>query len=208
MTSTNYLSPQDFKKIINAIPLVAQLNKDRLIGWSKQMVPNPQDIQDAFYIQYCCALRISEVINLTFDNFNFKRNILTLLNTKTGKGKKQFTSIPPDLPLKIISWIKANQKDYPSALLFSFNRQLLYSYIKKASLLSGLDLYEQQETREITGAWTHLIRKSRAKLMIELGAAEVLVKVKLRHKFTTTERYTRPDINTLIQWENENLSLS
>ena len=71
--------------------------------------------------------------------------------------------------------------------------------------MTGLDLYEKQDTREIIGAWTHLIRKSRAKLMIELGAPEVMVKVKLRHTFTTTERYTKPDINALIKWESENI---
>ena len=42
-------------------------------------------------------------------------------------------------------------------------------------------------------------------MMIELGAAEVMVKVKLRHTFSTTERYTKPDINALIDWERENI---
>ena len=41
--------------------------------------------------------------------------------------------------------------------------------------------------------------------MIELGASEVMVKVKLRHTFSVTERYTKPDINALIKWEAENL---
>lgn len=201
MTSTNYLSPQDFKKMIDAIPLVTEYNKSKLLGWSKEKVPDPKDIQAALWIQYCCALRISEVINLNCEDFNFDRNILTLHNTKTGKGKKQFTSIPPDFP----KWIKEYIEFEFPAKLIELNRQLLWSYVKKACKMAGLDLYEQQDTREIIGAWTHLIRKSRAKLMIELGAAEVMVKVKLRHTFTTTERYTKPDINALIKWEAENL---
>ena len=82
----------------------------------------------------------------------------------------------------------------------------MWSYVKKACVMAKLELGEQQDERFIEGAWTHLIRKSRAKLMIELGAAEVMVKVKLRHTFSTTERYTKPDINALIKWEAENLA--
>ena len=194
MTSTNYLSPTDFKKMIDAVPLVTEYNKSKLIGYSKNKVPNPVWICMALWVQYCHALRISEVLNLTKDNFNWERHILTLHHTKTGKGRKQFTSIPPDLPEWALMQIP-----------FKLNRQLMWSYVKKACKMAGLDLYEQQDTREIIGAWTHLIRKSRAKLMIELGAKEVMVKVKLRHTFTTTERYTKPDINALIKWESENI---
>ena len=187
--------------MIDAVPLVTEYNKSKLLGYSKEKVPDPENIQAALWVQYCHALRISEVLNLKPNNFNFDRNILTLHNTKTGKGKKQFTSIPPDFP----KWIKHYiQIEFPKRLIEQ-NRQLLWSYVKKACKMAGLDLYEQQDTREIIGAWTHLIRKSRAKLMIELGAKEVMVKVKLRHTFTTTERYTKSDINALIKWESENI---
>ena len=200
MTSTNYLSPTDFKKMIDAVPLVTEYNKSKLLGYSKEKVPSPYRIQMALWTQYCHALRISEVLQLKKEDFNFDRNILTLHNTKTGKGKKQFTTIPPDFP----PWLKDNILNFRGRI-FSLNRQLMWSYVKKACKMADLDLYEQQDTREIIGAWTHLIRKSRAKLMIELGAAEVMVKVKLRHTFTTTERYTKPDINALIKWELENI---
>jgi len=43
--------------------------------------------------------------------------------------------------------------------------------------------------------------------MIELGAKEVMVKVKLRHSFTVTDRYTKPDINGLIEWERKNFEV-
>ena len=188
--------------MIDAVPLVTEYNKGKLLGWSKEKVPDPILIQHALWVQYCHALRISEVLQLKKEDFNFQRNILTLHNTKTGKGKKQFTSIPPDFPLYVVDYI---DMFFDDRLLFSLNRQLMWSYVKKACKMAGLDLYEQQDTREIIGAWTHLIRKSRAKLMIELGAAEVMVKVKLRHTFTTTERYTKPDINALIKWEHENI---
>ena len=191
--------------MIDAVPRVTEYNKGKLLGYSKEKVPNAELIQWALQTQYCHALRISEVLQLRQDNFNFERNILTLHNTKTGKGKKQFTSIPPDFNGLIKNWIQNKQTLLSPVILFPFNRQLMWSYVKKACKFAGLELGEQQDQRFIEGAWTHLIRKSRAKLMIELGAPEVMVKVKLRHTFTTTERYTKPDINALIKWESENI---
>ena len=207
MTSTNYLTPENFVKMVDAIPLVTEYNKNQVIN--EKRIPNARLLQAALYIQYCHALRVSEVLTLEAEHFNFERNILTLEKTKTGfkkkdgvkVRKKQYTSIPPDLPRWVKDWIK----QFGKGLLFPFTRQLIWSYVKKAAKLADLDLAEQQDERLIEGAWTHLIRKSRAKLMIDLGAREVLVKVKLRHAFTTTERYTKPDINALIDWERENI---
>jgi len=195
--------------MVDAIPLVTEYNKSKLLGWSKEKVPNPELIQKALWVQYCHALRISEVLNLQPLDFSWDRKILTLTRTKTGfkkvdgekVRKKQYTSIPPDLP----HWVEDDISTAFPGKLFPLNRQLMWAYVKKACKLAGLDLAEQQDERYISGAWTHLIRKSRAKMMIELGAPEVMVKVKLRHTFSVTERYTKPDINALIKWESENL---
>jgi len=202
MTTTNYLSPRDFKKMVDAIPLVTEYNISKLHPYQSIRVPKPQWLQYALWVQYCHALRISEVLNLKSKDFNFDRKILTLHNTKTGKKKKQFTSIPPDLPHEVIQEISCSALNQ---VLFPFTRQLIWSYVKKAAKMAGLELGEQQDERFIEGAWTHLIRKSWAKRMIELGASEVMVKVKLRHTLNVTERYTKPDINALIKWESENI---
>jgi len=193
--------------MVDAIPLVTEYNKSKLLSIQVLRVPSPIEIQKVLWVQYCHGLRISEVLNLTPDDFDFERNILTLTHTKTGfkkvdgvkTRKKQFTSIPPDLPKSVWYVIPLE------GLCFPFTRQLIWSYVKKAATMAGLQLGEQQDERYIEGAWTHLIRKSRAKMMIELGAPEVMVKVKLRHTFSVTERYTKPDINALIEWERENL---
>lgn len=211
MTTTNYLSPADFKKMVDAIPLVTEYNISKLHKFQADKVPRPSKIQAVLWVQYCHGLRISEVLGLMPQDFNFERNILTLERTKTGfkkvdgkkVRKKQYTSIPPDLPKWVKEHIQAWQHtDY---LMFPFTRQLIWSYVKKAAVMAHLELGEQQDERYIEGAWTHLIRKSRAKMMIEKGASEVMVKVKLRHTFTVTERYTKPDINALIEWEHDNL---
>lgn len=195
--------------MVNAIPLVTEYNKSNLLSVQQGRVPSPLILECALWTQYCMGLRVSEVLQLTKDDFNFDRHILTLEKTKTGfkkvKGekvrKKQFTSIPPDLPGYVYDYIDNHQ----GGLLFPYTRQLIWSYVKKAARMAKLDLAEQQDERFIEGAWTHLIRKSRAKMMIEKGASEVMVKVKLRHTFSVTERYTKPDINALIKWEENNL---
>lgn len=230
MTTTNYLSPENFKKMVDAIPLVTEYNKSKLMSTQKNTVPEPERLQWALWTQYCMGLRVSEVLDVERDDFNFDRRILTLNHTKTGfkhckcskwkkkkllkadpncpkcegRGKvrvKQFTSIPPDYSKHygLFQLSPHNEK------LFPFTRQLIWSYVKKAATMANLELGEQQDERYIEGAWTHLIRKSRAKMMIEKGASEVMVKVKLRHTFSVTERYTKPDINALIKWEEENL---
>jgi len=198
--------------MVDAIPLVTEYNKSKLHLFQAARVPNPFFIQYALWIQYCCGLRISEVLGLLGQDFNFERRILTLNKTKTGfkkvKGekvrKKQYTSIPPDLPEEVERYIK-KLTPFDKTPLYPFTRQLIWSYVKKACKMADLQLGEQQDERYIDGGWTHLIRKSRAKMMIEKGASEVMVKVKLRHTFTVTERYTKPDINALIKWEQENL---
>jgi len=196
--------------MVDAIPLVTEYNIGKLHPFQCNKVPPAFLIQLALWIQYCHALRISEVLNLHSTDFNFERNILTLNKTKTGfkqvKGKKvrkpQYTSIPSDFPEECKISILRHDPNLP---LIPLTRQLMWSYVKKAAKMADLDLGEQQDERYIEGGWTHLIRKSRAKMMIEKGAKEVMVKVKLRHTFSVTERYTKPDINALIKWEAENI---
>ena len=149
MTSTNYLNPEDFQKLVNAIPLVTEYNKSKLLNGSR--VPNSRKLQQILIVQYCCALRISEVLRLRKENFNFKTKILTLEKTKTGfkkkdgvkVRKKQFTSIPPDFPEEDKFMISHFVFDEPLYKLYT--RQLIWSYVKKAAVFAKLELGEQQE---------------------------------------------------------------
>ena len=207
---TNYINQDDFKLIIDCVDSVIDANNKRGLG---NRGPEKHVLKAALYVQYCGALRVSEMLQLEKDDFNFDRNIITLRKTKTGFKKKdgvkirklQFTSIPPDFPPWVKSWIVLAQKGTFQGLLFPFTRQLMHKYFKELCLAAGLDIAEQQEERYIIGGFTHMIRKSRAILMDELGAKENMIAVKLRHKFTVTQRYTKPDINKLIKWEKENI---
>jgi len=109
--------------MVDAIPLVTEYNKGKLLGRAADSVPDPRLIQLALVIQYCHALRISEVLDLSYSDFNFDRKILTLHRTKTGFKKvdgqkvrnKQYTSIPPDFKERFHTELDRK--------IFSFNRQ-------------------------------------------------------------------------------------
>ena len=218
---TNYLDPQSLKDMIDCLLLVVDYNTIKKTN--PDGIPNAEELKKLAWIEYYCALRVTEALSLQPEDFDLEGRILTLNHTKTGfkrcnkckgkggdcpkcegKGKirkKQFTTIPPKLMPIIQDWIKTKP---PGQKIFPWSRQLIWSYYKKAGKFAQLNIAEQQDERTIKGVWTHLLRKSYAKWMLDKGAKEVLIKVKLRHKFTITERYTRPDINALLQWEKEN----
>lgn len=215
--------------MVDAIPLVTEYNKGRLHTFQSKRVPTSKGLQAALWVEYGCALRVTEMLTLTKDDFDFNDCILTLNHTKTGfekckcsKWKKrkllssdkncadcqglgkyrvpQFTSIPPDLP----KWVKEYvSNEWGNELCFPFTRQLMWSYLKKAAQFVNLEMGEQQKRRKIKGAWTHLLRKSWSKRMKFLGASRELRMCKLRHSFTDAQdAYDVEDINALIEWES------
>jgi len=163
----------------------------------------PGKMQLLFKILYYCALRVSEVLSLYATDFDLEHRILRVRRSKTGKNQK--TSIPSPL----VPTLKTAFEVCPDEKLFDITRQTVWDYGKKAGNLAGLNIFEDQDQREINGVWTHLFRKSYAKMMYNAGASVVLIDVKLRHSHKSpsmadsTFTYIKPDINALVQWENE-----
>ena len=217
----NYLTPNEIEHLIQTLKEIT-CNSYKV---------KPIDIEACARIQYGCGLRISEVLSLTPEDFDLDNLTLTLNHTKTGfkkcrcakyenrklvsidsdckkcKGlgkirKPQFTTILASDVSFFREYLKTKRKN---TRMFDFGRLSVWNYYKKAGNLAGLHVREQQDEKTIEGIWTHLLRKCRAKLMTKLGASEVLIKLKLRHNFTTTERYTKPDLQYLKMWEQENL---
>lgn len=195
VTQTNYMTPEMFEKFIQAIPKLENYHGNL------RYALNPQRMQLFFKVLYYCALRVSECIALTKEDINLERRILRVRRAKTGKNQK--TSIPTPL-------VKAFEVAYSQCpeRLFPVSRQTVWTYAKRAANLAGLNLYEDQDKREIEGAWTHLFRKSYAKFMYNEGAKPALIDVKLRHTHKSpnmadsTFTYIKPDINALIEWES------
>ncbi len=91
----------------------------------------------------------------------------------------------------------------PDEILFHTSRSTVWYYAKNAGILAGLNIFEEQENKQIHGIWTHLFRKSCAKRMLYDGdSPKPLVQKKLRHSFREAiDTYIRADINTLLAWE-------
>ena len=223
MNETNYLDPQSFETMVKVFPLITDYNTFKKTN--PDGIPDPKELKILARIEYCCALRVSEALSLRPEDFDIENRILTLNHTKTGykkcskckgkgedctkcdgKGKiqkKQYTSIPPDLIPHTQEWLKTKPL---GEKIFPYNRQLVWSYYKKAGKFAQLKIAEQQDERFIKGVWTHLLRKSRSKLMKYLGANRELRMLKLRHAPKDAhDRYDNEDIHSLIKWESENL---
>jgi len=194
---TNYLDPQSFDKFIEVIPRLNNY-KDNF-----RYSLTPKKMQLLFKIIYYCALRVSEVLNLYATDFDLEHRILRVRRSKTGKNQK--TSVP----IPIHQELKNAFEVCPTEKLFDITRQTVWNYGKKAGKLANLDIFEFQDYREIKGVWTHLFRKSYAKMMYNEGAKVALIDVKLRHTHKSpsmadsTFTYIKPDINALIEWENK-----
>jgi len=196
---TNYLDPDSFELFIKAIPKLGNYVND------VRHCLTPSRMQLFFKILYYCALRVSEVINLEKQDINLDRRILRVRQSKTGKNQK--TSIPRPLLYALYPAFEAS-----SEKLFEISRQSVWTYGKRAGHMANLDIFEEQDKREIDGVWTHLFRKSYAKMMYNAGASVVLIDVKLRHEHKSpnmadsTFTYIKPDINALIEWENNHFA--
>src|SRR3990167_2011206 len=201
IAQTNYLDPESFDKFIEAIPRLEVYHSS--YSWHATLPPSRMQL--LFKVIYYCALRISEALSLEKGDFDLERRILRIKRAKTGKNQK--TSIP----MPLLQELHAQFAMLPDKI-FDTSRQSAWEYGKKAGHLAGLNIFEDQDKREIEGVWTHLFRKSYAKMMYLAGANIALIDVKLRHTHKnpnmadSTFTYIKPDINALIQWETEHFT--
>lgn len=116
--------------------------------------------------------------------------------------KDQFTTVlARDIPTlaKYTENLSDCDKVFPR-----ISRMTAWQYAKNAGIMAGLPIFEQQEERKVDGVWTHLFRKSRAKIMEDLGAKESLISRKLRHSAkNVTQVYTKVDLNAVLEWERK-----
>lgn len=210
---TNYLSPELFynKFLFWLVRLQPFVNK----GVRSSM--SADSFVTAFRVQYGCGLRISETLNLKKRDLDLNHRLVTISKPKTGhrvtfKSNGSFvdnitpqrtTILPYDINMleKYMSGLSKDDK------LFTANRHIMWQYAKDAGNLAGLRIGEIQNIKTIDGVWTHLMRKSCSKRMRDLGATRELSMVKLRHvNHDAHDTYDRPDLNTLLEWEHQNLS--
>lgn len=199
MKSTNYLNPTLFyNEFLDWLVLLDEFHDDE---------QKPPMTANQFYflarIQYGSALRISEGLNLIKEDFDLDHRILKVWNPKTKKGGIQKTTILP-YDVKAIEKFLNGFSD--SDQLFPITRSTAWRYYKNASILGGMNIFEVKDEIEIENAWTHLLRSSCSKMYEDLGAKHSIVQKKMRHGGRdVTDRYTKVDLNTLLDWEDQYL---
>lgn len=196
-TSKIFLSEKDFKQMVKAIPLVVEYNKTQLQK-SDHRIPKAEDIQLCARLQYYCALRTSELLKLTSSKINLNNDEISI-DEKNSDDNFQITTIHPSIKDDLKKYLN----DKPSnEILFSFTRQLLWSYYKKAGEFAELKLFKEKEDSEIEGMSTSILRESRAKHMEEKMAGEGLIRLKLRLPFTyAIFKHDKPTLKELKGWE-------
>ena len=198
MKSTNYLNPTKLFDLLDWLVVEDEFHNDDC--------PPPMSA-DQFYwlnrIQYSTAERISETLNHTKLDFDFDHRIVTIKDPKTNKGGIQKTTI---LPYDAKPYERFTNKFSDNEKLFPITRSTAWRYIKNASILGGLNIFEAKDQVSISGAWTHLMRSSCSKMYQELGASYGMIQRKMRHRpSSVTDRYIKVDLQSLLDWEEEHL---
>ena len=179
MKSTrNYLSPQDFDRLLAAIPTLT------LKKWSHKQV------DFLFKLCYWCELRPTEGITRKAEDFDFERNELFLGKTKTEKGG--ITPIPPPFRLEAMEFVK----DQKGRLFPGLTRFRVYAWLKQLGEKLNIEclITSVDETGENTVC--NIFRKSMAKDLLygthgKVAPLNVIMKT-LRHtSLDTTTKYLR-----------------
>lgn len=199
MKSTNYLNETKLYDLLDWVVVLDEFHNDDC--------PPPMTADQFYWLfrgQFTEAGRISETLNHTPLDFDFEHRIVTIKDPKTNKGGVQKTTIIPydAKPLeRFTNKFSENEKMFP------ITRSTAWRYIKNASILGGLNIFEAKDQISIEGAWTHLLRSSCSKLYQERGASYGMIQRKMRHRpSSVTDRYIKVDLNGLLEWEEEHLN--
>ena len=193
--TTNYLSPYVFYNkflfwLVRLQPFISSSGKPPV---SANVFTLSQRVQ------YGCGLRVTELTELQKEDIDLNHRLLKIKKAKTGYNQRT-TILPYDINILEKHLNTLSNKD----VVFPINRHLVWEYAKDAGRLAGLNIGEIQKTKVVDGVWTHLMRKSCSKRMMELGASRELRMVKLRHAMRDAhDAYDLPDINALLEWEDK-----
>lgn len=198
MKFTNYLNPTRFFEFEDWLVRLDEFHLDDM--------PPPMSANQFYFlarISYGSALRVTEGLNLIKEDFDLDHRILKIWNPKTKKGGVQKTTI---LPYDVKSIERFLSKFSDCDQLFPVTRSTVWRYYKNASRLGGMNIFEAKDEIEISGAWTHLMRSSCAKMYEEIGANHSIIQKKLRHGGRdVTDRYTKVDLQTVLDFDEQHL---
>lgn len=157
----------------------------------------------AFEILFLTGMRSGELMALTFNDIDFKNNLININKTytrlngkdiinppKTPKSKRK-VSIPKALSLDIETYINKLYDYNKTDRIFSFTKFFLTHEMKRVCKKSGVPIIR-----------IHDLRHSHASLLIELGFTPLLISERLGHEKvqTTLDTYSHlyPNKDTMV----------
>lgn len=166
--SYNYIPPQQFDQIIDAIPTL------KIRKW------RDEDIQMLFKIAYWCGLRINEAMNRKAEDFDLDLRYVYLGITKTKKADKG--TIAEAFMPELRQWLQGR-----TGVLFpGINYPIVYNWTVRLGKLLGIEAWLEPQSKTGEKTKTHIFRKSVGKDMI-YGTVDGnkqplnIVQKKLRH---------------------------
>jgi len=163
------LTPEEAGRLINSTPNI----KHKLI----------------LQILYGCGLRVSEVINLKKNDFNFEENLIYI---RLAKGRKdRFVKIPNSIKENLKSYSNLNNEDifFPSSRTGKLTTATIQKIIKNSSKKAGIK-------KNIS---PHTLRHSFATHLLEQGIDLKIIQKLLGHSdIKTTQIYLQVS-NQLIK---------
>lgn len=183
-------NPKSSRKLPEVLPLASYLEIIRLLN-EKEDQKAASLIKAIFELLYGCALRVSELCNLKYSDFDFTRGTISV----EGKGNKS-RSVP--IGIKSIEVINQYLSYFPKSKSTEYffrttkgNKlysRLVYNYVKKYINLVS----------DISKKSPHVLRHSAATHMLDNGADLLSVKEILGHEnLSTTQIYTQVSIERL-----------
>jgi site-specific recombinase XerD len=147
-------------------------------------------IKSFFELLYGCALRVSELCNLTIGDVDLHKMSVRVM----GKGSKvRIVPLGEKSKETIVNYLKVRPKEISKNLLLQENGNKIYpkyvqNYIKKY----------MKEVTDINKKSPHVLRHSAATHMLDKGADLMAVKEILGHEnLSTTQIYTHVSIERL-----------
>ena len=137
MKTTNYLNPTLFFHYLDYVVLLDEFHNDDC--------PPPMSANQFYWMersQFSDAERISETLNHTKLDYDFDHRIVTIRDPKTNKGGIQKTTM---LPYDIKPFERFTRKFSDNELLFPITRSTAWRYMKNASILGGMNLFEAKD---------------------------------------------------------------
>jgi len=188
----NYISPDEFKLILNGVPDL------HIRKWKDEQV------QMLFKISYFCALRISETIKLTKQDFDLEGLSVWLGKTKTKKGDS--ATIPESFAAELKVYLDIQDEQQ---LFAGMNRSIVWNWTKRLGEMLDIIAWTTPQSKSFEKTKTHIFRKSYLKDMYHgMFGKNVPLNVimqKARHEdLKTTSDYLRVSNDVVREYEKIN----